>query len=278
MRSKLLSLFSLFLALSTASCFRGAAHHASSGLAGQLSGWRVLDLTHSFDSDSPHWKGDPPMRRRTIYSYNPDGFRIEEFCHVGQWGTHLDPPAHFHKGLRFSDEIPVEELVLPLVVIDIHGEVQKNPDYTVSMEDIHRWESKYGEIPKGAFVALRTDWSRRWGSQKEMQNLDGQGIAHYPGWSREVLEYLYTKREVTASGHETTDTDPGFATSRDDYSLESYILGLNRYQVELLSNLDAVPEHGAIVLVGIPKIKKGSGFPVRVLALAPRTTQSDVGR
>jgi kynurenine formamidase len=84
-----------------------------------------------------------------------------------------------------------------------------------------------------------------------------------------VLVYLYETRKITASGHETTDTDPGIATSKDDYSLESYILGTNHYQIELLSNLDQVPEAGALAVVSFPKIEKGSGFPARVFAIVP---------
>jgi hypothetical protein len=93
-----------------------------------------------------------------------------------------------------------------------------------------------------------------------MRNADEKGIAHYPGWSKEVLTYLYEKQKITASGHETTDTDPGIATSRGDYSLETYILSQDRYQIELLTNLDKVPEYGAIIVVTFPKPKHGSGF------------------
>jgi kynurenine formamidase len=73
----------------------------------------------------------------------------------------------------------------------------------------------------------------------------------------------------TASGHETTDTDPGLATSRGDYSLENYVLGQNRYQIELLANLDQVPEKGALAVVTFPKPLGGSGFPARVFAILP---------
>jgi kynurenine formamidase len=84
-----------------------------------------------------------------------------------------------------------------------------------------------------------------------------------------VLQYLYEERGITASGHEPTDTDPGVATSEDDYSLEAYILGTNHYQIELLANLDQVPEYGALVVVSFPKPKDGSGFPARVFAILP---------
>ena len=103
-----------------------------------------------------------------------------------------------------------------------------------------------------------------------MQNLDSKGLAHYPGWSKPVLRYLYEQRKITASGHETTDTDPGLAVNKDDYTLESYILGTNHFQIELLANLDKVPEAGALVLVSFPKPVNGSGFPARVVALVPK--------
>jgi kynurenine formamidase len=84
-----------------------------------------------------------------------------------------------------------------------------------------------------------------------------------------VLRYLYDVRHITASGHETTDTDPGVAASHDDYSLESWILHRNHYQIELLANLDKVPQAGALAIVTFPKPRGGSGFPARVIAILP---------
>jgi kynurenine formamidase len=230
---------------------------------------RFVDLTHSFGPKTPHWKGFHEETVTTLYTIKKDGFKVQQFTHVGQWGTHVDPPAHFHEGLRTVDQIPPTEMVLPLVVIDVHDKVSRNPDYTLTVEDIQAWETKHGRIPAHAFVAMRTDWSKRWPDQDAMQNRDAAGVAHYPGWSKPVLKLLYEDRGITASGHETTDTDPGLATTKDDYSLESYILGLNHYQIEMLANLDQVPEAGAIIFVMWPKQQDGTGFPARVIAVAP---------
>jgi kynurenine formamidase len=229
-----------------------------------------VDLTHSFDPAIPHWKGFQPETVSTLYNYDADGFWAQQFCHVGQWGTHLDPPAHFVKGKRTIDQIRPDEMLLPLVVIDVHDKVAANPDYTLSMSDIRAWETKHAQaVPEGAFVAMRTDWSKRWPDGAAMDNKDDDGVPHYPGWSIEVLRYLYEERKITASGHETTDTDPGVAVAKDDYSLETYILAQDRYQVELLSNLDKVPPIGALVVISFPKPKGASGFPARVFAILP---------
>ncbi len=234
-----------------------------------LASKRFVDLTHTFGPSTPHWKGFGEEAVKNLYTIKKDGFLVQQFTHVGQWGTHIDAPAHFHEGLRTVDQIPPKEMLLPLVVIDVHAKVAANPDYTLALDDVHAWEAKHGRIPQHAFVAMRTDWSKRWPSQDAMQNLDAAGVAHYPGWSKEVLRFLYEDRGITASGHETTDTDPGIATSKDDYSLESYLLGLNHYQIEMLANLDQVPEAGALVMVTWPKQEGGTGFPARVIAIVP---------
>lgn len=234
-----------------------------------LKSHRFVDLTHTFAPGIPHWKGAPNETAKALYTVQKDGFRINEYCHIGQWGTHVDPPAHFHEGLHSVDQIDPKEMLMPLVVIDVHEKVAKNPDYTLQVSDINAWEARHGPIPRGAFVAMRTDWSKRWPDQATMMNVDSAGVYHYPGWSMPVLKLLYEERGITASGHETTDTDPGSATTKDDYSLESYILGLNHYQIEMLANLDQVPEAGGVVWVTFPKPENGSGFPARVIAIVP---------
>ncbi len=234
-----------------------------------LKAHRFVDLTHAFAPGIPHWKGAPNERVTTLYTVDKDGFRINEYCHIGQWGTHVDPPAHFHTGMHTVDQIDLKDMLMPLVVLDVHEKVAKNPDYVLSLADVADWEKRHGVIPKGAFVAMRTDWSKRWPDDAKLANKDAAGVFHYPGWSKEVLQLLYEKRGIAASGHETTDTDPGSSTTHDDYSLESYILGLNHYQIELLANLDQVPEAGGVVWVTFPKVQDGSGFPARVVAIVP---------
>jgi kynurenine formamidase len=236
---------------------------------------KYVDLTHAFAPGIPHWHGFPEEKLETAYWYEKgkgslgEGFFAEIYTHVGQWGTHVDPPAHFIRGLRTVDQITLQEMILPLVVIDVHEESAKNPDYTLSLDRVKKWETDHGPIPMGAFVAMRTDWSKKWPDGSAMENKDGRGISHYPGWTMPALKYLFEERKITASGHETTDTDPGVAASKDDATLETYILSTNHYQIELLANLDQVPESGALVVVSFPKPKGGSGFPARVFAICP---------
>ena len=264
MRTKLILLSSLLLI----GC-SSADNNPLWTLQKKLQSKRFVDLTHSFAPGIPHHPLLPDEERETLATVAKDGFFLERFSHVGQWGTHVDPPVHFYEGGRNLDDLTPKEMILPLIVIDVHEKVVDNHDYVVTMKDIEAWEEQHGKIPSKSFVAMRTDWSKRWPDGEAMQNVKDDGAKHYPGWSQDVLTYLIEKRYVTAIGHETTDTDPGLATTNDDYALEYYVLSKDRYQIELMTNLDQVPEVGAIVVATWPKPEGGSGFPARVFAIVP---------
>lgn len=238
------------------------------GLQTLFAGRSFTDLTHAFHPGQPHFPAFPDEIRAAVFDLEKgDGFTAHRYSIIGQWGTHVDPPSHFISGGRTLDQIPVEEMVLPLVVLDITERVIANADATPRMEDVQAWEHRNGAIPPGAFVALRTGWSNRWPDAAAMANRDDHGVSHTPGWSQEVLSFLIEERSVTAVGHEQTDTDPGLATSRQDFTLETYVLAQNRWQIELMANLDGLPEAGAALIAAWPKPLRGSGFPARVFAI-----------
>lgn len=272
----------LFVSLITCSLCVAESPASLWPVVDMLQSREFVDLTHCFKPGIPHWPGFEDELRTTTFYYDEGmgsrgkGFLAHKYEIPGQWGTHADPPAHFVRGKRFLDEISVKEMILPLVVIDVSDKVKTNHNYQITMTDVSLWEARHGRIPAKSFVAMRTDWSKRWPSAEKMQNIDDSGVAHYPGWSQEVLSFLYEERDITASGHETTDTDPGVSTSKGDYSLETYVLSRNKYQIELLTNLDKVPEHGAIAVVTFPKPCRGSGFPARVFAILPSASAGSV--
>ncbi|MEZ2387980.1 cyclase family protein [bacterium RCC_150] len=244
------------------------ATHLWDDLRNLLGGRSFTDLTHAFHPGQPHFPAFPDEVRETVFDLERgDGFSAHRYSIIGQWGTHVDPPSHFIRGGRTLDQIPVKDMVLPLVILDIAKRASVDPDATPTMEDVQAWEERNGPVPAGAFVALRTGWSHRWPDAEAMANRDHDGVSHTPGWSREVLAYLVEERAVAAVGHEQTDTDPGLATSRQDFSLESYVLAQDRWQIELLSNLDALPESGGVIIATWPKPLQGSGFPARVFAI-----------
>jgi len=160
-------------------------------------------------------------------------------------------------------------MILPLVVLDVRAAVQADPDHRPALADLQAWERRHGRVPAGAFVALHTGWAERWPDPQAMRNADTDGRRHSPGCSELVLRFLLEEREAAAIGYDTLDTDPGADLTGGRAELEVLILCADRYQIELLANLDRVPESGALVVASWPKARHGSGFPARMFAIVP---------
>jgi len=228
-----------------------------------------VDLTHTFGPASPHFSAFDAAEFDTLFNHD-QGFFAQSFKFPGQYGTHLDAPIHFVRDTRYLDELGLKELVLPLVVIDQSVEVKNNPDFTLEVEHILEFEREHGKIEAGSFVALRTDWSKRWPNHEDFDNKDADGNSHAPGWSVAALTFLFEERNIQAIGHETFDTDAAVDYQKNGALLaEYYVLAQDTYQVELLTNLDQVPAKGAVIFNIVPKAEKASGFPVRSFAILP---------
>jgi kynurenine formamidase len=217
---------------------------------------RFVDLTHTFSPTTPVWKGFGPAK---FDLHSEDGFRWYLYTMVGQYGTHIDPPAHFDPAGRTLDEIPLKQMILPLVVFDITPMLAKDPNHALSVADIKEWERAHGRVPAGSFAALRTDMSRDWETNPERFKR-----SPFPAWSFDAIKFLYEQRGIVANGHESMDTD-----TTDDLRSESWLLHHGHWQIEVMANLDQVPATGAIIVVTWPKPEHGLGFPARAFAILP---------
>ncbi|MFO3688796.1 cyclase family protein [Staphylococcus felis] len=231
---------------------------------------RWVDLTHTFNAQSPHFSAFEGAQVKTPFTVQKDGFFVQEWSFVTQYGTHIDAPIHFVENQRYLHELELQELVLPLIVLDFSQEVAQNSDFILTREHLIEWESQHGTIEADTFVAFRSDWSKRWPDHDAFENKDLNGQQHLPGWSLEAIQFLVEERHIAAIGHETFDTDASIDIAKNgDIVGERYILGQDRYQIELLNNLDQLPSRGAIIYNITPKPDNAPGFPVRSFAIVP---------
>ena len=234
---------------------------------------RWVELSHPLTNDSPYWSGIPAGSvelGKVVFDWgNPMlECRIQTFKFPGQFGTHIDFPGHFDKNGVLSSAYGVKDGVFPLCVIDITDKVKEDVHYAVKPEDIMAWEEKYGPIPDGAFVALRTDWYKNWPDMNALSGIAEDGSENFPGWSLDALKYIYETRNAAANGHETLDTDASAeAAKAGDLACERYVLEKGKLQVEVLQNLDQVAPAGAVIVVSWPRIEDAVGLPVRVFAI-----------
>ena len=236
-------------------------------------GYRWVELSHRLDNTSPYWSGIPEgsvQLGEVVFDWgNPMlECQIQTFKFPGQFGTHIDFPAHFVKGAATAESFGVHEAVFPLCVIDISEKVKENPTYCVTVDDILAYEAAYGPIPDGAFVALRTDWSKNWPDMNAMSGIAEDGSENFPSWSIEAIRYIYEVRSAAANGHETLDTDGSAECARwGDLLCERTVLEKGKLQIEVLCNLDQVAPAGGVLIASWPNIAGANGLPCRVYAI-----------
>lgn len=229
-----------------------------------------VDLTHTFDETIPCFSEFERAKVSTLFNVADDGYYVQNWNIVTQYGTHIDAPIHFVEKTRYLHEIDLKELVLPLVILDFSQEVAADADFILTRDHIKQWETEHGSIEPGTFVAFRSDWSKRWPDIEHFENKDAEGQLHLPGWGLDALQYLLEDRQVQSIGHETFDTDASVDVVKNgDIVGERYVLGQDTYQLELLTNLDQLPTRGAIIYAISPKPNKAPGFPVRAFAIKP---------
>ena len=241
-------------------------------------GVRVIDLTQTLSPDFPQISLSPefgqcwPFRVEQVSEYDErgPGWYWNNFSCGEHTGTHFDAPIHWVSGKDLpnnaTDTVPVEDFIAPACVIDCSREAEADADFLLSVDFIRDWETRHGEIPARSWVLMRTDWSKR-SDPVDYQNFDETG-QHTPGPDAEAVQFLVRDRDVIGFGTEAICTDAGQGVHlMPPYPCHYYMHGAGRYGLQCLTNLDLLPPTGAIVISAPLKIEKGSGSPLRVLAL-----------
>ena len=228
---------------------------------------KYIDLTHTLTPSTPVWKGFGPSKFSASinpetgkpYSYAKDGFEATQYnLSTDQFGTQLDPPAHWAPEYPAIDELPPTYTVRPLVVISIVEQVGKNPGYHLQVPDIEQWENKNGKIPEGSVVMIRSDWSKDW------PNPELATRTIFPGVSLDALKFLHQQRHILFHGHEPLDTD-----TTPNLEGEYWLMHNGYAQAEGVANLDQVAETGCLIAIGYPKFGGGLGGYARYIAICP---------
>lgn len=242
----------------------------------------VVDLTAPLGPDTPvlylppdFAKNTPSFKMHEISAYDKNGpWWAWGWMELGEHtGTHFDAPSHWVSGKDLpentTDTVPVGNFVAPVAVIDCAADVAKNSDFLLTAERVKAWEAEHGEIKPGTWVVLRSDWYHRNTSTEAFLNADENG-PHTPGPSVDCVEYLVAKGAL-GFGSECVGTDAGAAaTFTPPFPAHNLLLGVGRYGLASLTNLDKLPPTGAMLVVAPLKIVGGTGSPVRAFAIVPR--------
>jgi kynurenine formamidase len=228
---------------------------------------KYVDLTHTINPSVPVWHGFGPSKfaptvdpaTNQPYTYEKDGFEATHYdLSTDQLGTQLDPPAHWNPYFPTIDELPPTYTIRPLVVIPIQDKAAKDRGYQMTVDDIQAWEQRNGKIPEGSVVFIRSDWSKEWPDPELATRKE------FPGVTLAALKFLHLERKILFHGHEALDTD-----TTPTLEGEAWLLRNGYTQAEGVANLDKVPEKGALVAIGFPKLQGGTGGYARFIAICP---------
>jgi kynurenine formamidase len=235
---------------------------------------KYVDLTHAFSPTIPVWPGFGNARFEAakagadlgdyasigdVYTYAQHGFVASAYwIPTDQYGTQLDPPSHWDEyGATISD-LPATYCIRPLVVISIADKVAKTPGYHLSVDDIKAWEKKYGKIPAGSVVMVRSDWYKKWPDKEKC------GATPFPGVGLAAIKFLQNERYILFHGHEPLDTDTTPSLEGEYWLMHNHFC-----QAEGVAYLDQVPEAGALIAIGFAKPMGGTGGYARYIAICP---------
>ena len=233
---------------------------------------RIIDLTHGFDESTIYWPTADGFRlieqargwQQAGYYYEANAIEAAE-----HGGTHLDAPVHFAEGQWSADEIPLNRLIGPGILIDVSEKALLNRDYLISIGDFHDWEAIHGILPEGIIVLLRTGFGAFWSDRERYMGTDLRGAEavaelHFPGLDPEAARWLAAERSISAIGLDTPSIDYGQSGT---FEAHQALFVANIPVFENVANLDSLPATGFDVIALPMKINRGSGGPLRIVAI-----------
>ncbi len=223
----------------------------------------VEDLTHELHPDFPTYFGESGFSMEQAFNFADNGFNLFTYNMNEHTGTHIDAPLHFSADGQSVAEIPVENLVVPLCIIDIASRAADDADTQVTPEDIKAWIASNGDIPDKACIAMHSGWGQYVNGDK-FRNADADGVQHYPGFHVDAVQMLLEETGAVGLAVDSLSLDHGMSA---DFASHYAWLPTNRWGIENIANLDKLPSAGATLVVGAPKNRGGTGGPCRIFAM-----------
>jgi kynurenine formamidase len=250
-----------------------ALSFALPALAQDLSAGRWVDLTHPFNENSVYWPTAEMFTLEEVFHGHTEGgwfYTAYNFSAAEHGGTHLDAPIHFAEGANTADEVPVEQMIGPGVVIDVTQQAAEDVDHQVSVAEIEAFEQEHGRIPEGAIVLINTGRAPLYADREAYMGTAERGEAavaklHFPGLGAAAAALL-VERGIDAVGIDTPSIDHG---QSKDFATHVALMTNNVPAFENVADMSALPPTGSTIVALPMMIEGGSGGPLRIVAHLP---------
>jgi kynurenine formamidase len=222
---------------------------------------KLVDLTHTITTSIPAWQGTASFSVNIIKDYH-QGHRTQHFSISSNAGTHMDAPSHFQEYGETIDDISLAQLVVSAIVLNVSE--KSDETYRISVDDITEFEEHHGIIPENSLAIANTGWYKRWKEPQKYRNLDAQNIMQFPGFTVEAIQMLID-RNIAGLAIDTLSPDGNDAA----FPGHKLLLNANKYIIENITNLDALPPIGTTVIALPLKIQDAVEAPMRIIGIVP---------
>ena len=247
---------------------RGREHRSDAVLRPSSSIWtdsafpyHLVDLTHTLDEKISSWTGTCGFHQEVKLDYDLTtsdvSFRVQQLKMHAGIGTHIDAPAHCSRGKTTIEQLDINNLIAPCVMIDVSA--QAHESYTLSLDDLALFEKKEGMIALNSFVLIRTGWDQFWNQPERYHN-----NYRFPSVSKEAADFLI-QRKAVGLGIDTLSPD----RPESGYPVHAAFLGSEKYIVENVANSISLPPTGSFILALPIKTHGGTEAPIRLVGLIP---------
>ena len=177
--------------------------------------------------------------------------------------THMNAPRAFLPSGHSIDAYGAASLVAPAVVMDVRRRVAGDACYELTPDDVLEWEGRHGKTPEGTIILLYTGWQSKWDDADAYLGVPSSGKMAFPGFGTDAARLLVNDRGAGGLGSDAPGLESGLDTG---YSVNKLVLERSGVALESLTNLDLLPTTGVTLVIGIIRLKGGSGSPASVLA------------
>ncbi len=159
---------------------------------------KPYDLSQPLDQTVSFWPYYPPFEVKYFKRKSEHGVNAQYIQTSNHIGTHLDAPRHFVTNGRTIDQIPMDWLYGPGVIVDLRDEMGDLGAYTPKMIEDRV------EVRNGDLLILHTGWGRfaQYGAAPDEERY----ILLHPGAHPDMVQWLIDK-EIRIWGVDAVSTD-----------------------------------------------------------------------
>jgi len=155
---------------------------------------KLYDLSQPLNQETPFWPLYPPFEVKYIKRKAEHGVNAQYIMTANHIGTHLDAPVHFVTNGRTIDQIPLEWLYGPGIIVD----VSEVGDLGIITPELFEKNAKVaGGVKDGDILVLFTGFSRYAWYQKPKPKgtADEERYIHmHPGVLKDFADYMIKKK------------------------------------------------------------------------------------